>query len=148
MSIPVKNRTLVPFRSLRTDLDSVLGDLFRTYNEENGDFMSTVWQPSTDISETTKEFIVRADLPGVNKEDIELSVVDGQLNIRGKRHENKREEKEDVIRVERFSGMFFRRIPLSKIVDAEKIAAEYRDGELIVHIPKSNKSVPKKIKID
>jgi HSP20 family protein len=109
--------------------------------------MSTVWQPSTDISETTKEFIVRADLPGVNKEDIELSVVDGQLNIRGKRHENKREEKEDVIRVERFSGMFFRRIPLSKIVDAEKIAAEYRDGELVVHIPKSKESVPKKIKI-
>ena len=148
MTVPAKHRVIHPFRALRSDLDELFSDLYGPYNEENGNFIPAMWKPSTDISETEKEFIVRVDLPGMKKEDIEVSVVDGLLNIRGERSESKREENEDLIRVERSVGSFLRRIPLSESVKPDAVKAAYNDGELVVRIPKMKDKSPKKIKVD
>jgi len=143
-----EDRRLTPFSLLRNDMGFFRDSLFPEEKFEVGNFMASVWQPRTDISETKKEFVVRTDLPGVQRDDIEVTVVDDALVIRGKRSENKREEKENVIRVERAYGSFYRRIPLSEHVLDENVKAEFKDGELVVRIPKAEESKPKRVKID
>jgi HSP20 family protein len=98
------------------------------------------WSPSVDIAENDKEFIVKAELPDVKKEDIKVNVEDGTLSISGERKVEKEEKDLKFHRIERAYGRFERSFTLPNAVDADKITSEYKDGILTVHVPKNPKA--------
>ena len=124
----------------------------------HGDFMPRIawprrlditaeWRPNADILETKEEYLVKAELPEVKKDDVKIDVADGMLKIRGERKFEVDEKKETVHRVETFYGKFVRTFVLPENVDVAKIRAECADGVLTVHLPKTAAVVPKPIEI-
>jgi HSP20 family protein len=107
------------------------------------------WAPSADISETEKEFVIRAELPAVKKEDVQVTVDQGIITIKGERKQQKEEKTEKFHRVENFYGSFERSFSLPDSVNTDAIRCESKDGILTVHIPKTEtqKQEPKKIAI-
>jgi HSP20 family protein len=105
------------------------------------------WSPAADISETENEYLVRAELPGVKREDVKVSLEEGTLTIEGERKQEKEEKGRRMHRIERFYGSFCRRFSLPEDADATGIRAETKDGVLNVHIPKSKVLKPKAIEI-
>lgn len=95
------------------------------------------WSPSVDIGEDEKEFVVKAELPQVKKEDIKVNVENGTLTISGERKVEKEETNMKFHRVERSYGRFERSFSLPDQADADKITSEYKDGILTVHLPKN-----------
>ena len=108
------------------------------------------WRPAADISETDKEYLVKAQLPGVKKDDVELSIEHGMLTIQGERKVEKSSEDEKMHRTESFYGKYARSFTLPEDVDEKKISAQCKDGVLTVHLPKTKAKVekPKKIAIE
>jgi HSP20 family protein len=98
----------------------------------------TEWSPSADISETKKEYLVKAELPDVDKKDIHVSVSDGTLKIEGERKHSNEEEDETYHRVESFYGKFARSFALPPDADETKIKADSKNGVLRVHLPKTD----------
>lgn len=94
------------------------------------------WAPAADVSETDGEYLIKAELPEVRKEDVSITVQDGVLTLAGERKQEKVEEQEKVHRVERFYGSFARRFALPENADEQGIRAESRDGVIVIHIPK------------
>jgi HSP20 family protein len=105
------------------------------------------WSPAADICETDEEYLVRADLPGVEREDVKVSLEDGVLTIEGERNQEKEEKGKTMHRVERFYGIFCRRFNLPEDAEASRIQAETKDGVLNVHIPKSKVMKAKAVEI-
>lgn len=108
---------------------------------------AAVWAPSIDIKEEADRYVVQADLPGVKPEDIEVTLQNGVLTIKGERQTEAKEEKENYRRIERFYGSFFRRFTLPETVEEEKIEANYDKGVLTISIPKKPEVQPKKISV-
>ena len=106
------------------------------------------WAPAVDIVEEKDRFILRADVPGVAREDIDVSMEDGILAIAGERHTEKHEDVEGVKRFERVSGKFYRRFTLPETADAEGIAARSANGILEVTIPKQPEVQPRRITVE
>ena len=102
----------------------------------------TQWAPTVDIGESEKEFVVKAELPEVRKEDIKVSVENGTLSICGERKVEKEEKSMKFHRVERAYGRFERSFSLPDEADAGKITSEYKDGVLTVHLPKNPVTKP------
>ena len=95
------------------------------------------WSPSADISETEKEYVIRAELPAVRKEDVHVTLGEGVVTIKGERKQQKEEKSEKFHRVENFYGNFERSFSLPDNVIADAVKCESRDGILTVHLPKS-----------
>lgn len=106
------------------------------------------WAPAVDIKEESNRFVIYADIPGVDPNDIEISMENGILTIKGERASTKKEESEGYTRVERSKGSFYRRFALPDTADADKITAEGRHGVLRIIIPKRAKGAAKKIKVE
>jgi HSP20 family protein len=105
------------------------------------------WLPSADISETEKEYPVRAELPAVKKEDVKVTVEGGMITIQGERKQRKEEKNEKFHRVESVAGSFTRSFTLPDNVDEKNIRCESQDGVLTVHIPKTEIEKRKPIEI-
>ena len=105
------------------------------------------WSPAVDIKEEADRFLITADLPGVDPKDIEITMDNGILTIKGERQSEAREEKEGYKRVERVSGAFYRRFSLPDTADAERIEAKGKDGVLEIILPKHEKVQPRKIEV-
>jgi len=107
------------------------------------------WSPSADISETDKEYLIRAELPAVKKEDVKVTIDEGMITISGERKQQKEDKTEKYHRIETFQGSFSRSFSLPADVDAGAIRCESRDGVLTVHLPKKEqrKSAPVEIKV-
>lgn len=105
------------------------------------------WIPAVDVFEKKDKFVVKAELPGMKEEDIDVSVVGDTLSIKGEKKTETEIEEEDYYRCERNYGSFYRSIPLPSTVDADKIEASFEDGVLEVALPKSAKVKPKKIAV-
>jgi HSP20 family protein len=105
------------------------------------------WSPLVDISEDEKEYLVKAELPEIKKEDVKLIVQDNVLSISGERKSEKEETGKKYHRIERSYGSFLRSFTLPEDSDGSKVAAEYKDGLLMVHVPKSEKAKPKSIEV-
>jgi HSP20 family protein len=95
------------------------------------------WTPTTDISETDTEYLIRAELPAVRKEDVRVTVDGGVISIEGERRQNKEDKSETFHRVESFHGTFTRRFALPDNVDVNNIKCEDKDGVLTIHMPKT-----------
>jgi HSP20 family protein len=105
------------------------------------------WRPLVDIVEDEKEYLIKAELPEVKKEDAKVTVQDDVLTIAGERKYEKEEKGKKYHRVERAYGSFERSFTLPEDADASKITAEFKDGVLKVHLPKSEKVKPKSIEV-
>ena len=134
-----------PFRDLMTlheETGKMLDDFFERRGEaDNGD-----WVPVMDVSERQDEVVVKAEIPGMEKEDIKVSVKDDKLTISGEKKREEREEGENWHRVERTYGSFKRVLALPS-VDNEKVEATYKDGVLEIRLPKLESAKPKEIPI-
>jgi HSP20 family protein len=108
---------------------------------------SLEWSPAADVSETDKEYLVKAELPGVKREDVKVTQDDGVLTIAGERRYEKQDKGEKSHRVERFFGTFARSFSLPQDADTKAIRAESKDGVLNVHIPKLKVEKPRAVEI-
>ena len=107
----------------------------------------TDWASRVDISETDKGFTIKADVPGVKREDVKITIEDRVLSIRGESRQEKEDKNEKMHRVERFYGSFSRSFTLPENVDIEKIDASFKDGLLNLVIPKVEAAQPKSVEV-
>jgi HSP20 family protein len=140
-----------PFKEIE-DMEKRLSSFFgRVPVAANGDKKEAItvaeWSPLVDISEDDKEYLIKAEIPEMKKEDIKLNVHDDVLTITGERKYEKEEKNKKYHRVERAYGSFIRSFTLPEDADGSKVAAEYKDGVLKVHLPKSEKAKPKAIEV-
>jgi len=105
------------------------------------------WNPALDLYEDKDNFVAKVELPGMKKEDIDVSLHDGSLSITGERKSEEKSEGADVYRSERFFGRFQRTVTLPTPVAADKVKAEYEDGILTVTLPKAEEAKPKQIDV-
>ena len=105
------------------------------------------WAPLVDIEETEKEYLVKAELPEVKKEDVKVTLEEGVLTLQGERRLEKEEKGKTVHRIERSYGKFLRTFTVPRDVDEKKIVAEFKDGVLMVHVPKAEVFKPKAIEV-
>ncbi len=115
----------------------------------NGKETMTVadWIPTVDISETEAEYTILAELPGVKKQDVKVTVENGVLTIQGDRHQQAVENGKKYHRIERSYGRFVRSFTLPETVDEGKVQAEYAEGMLHLRLPKSEKAKPRQIEV-
>lgn len=139
-----------PFRELE-DMSDRLNRVFTrsASRTSGGKEQLTVadWVPTVDISETDGEYLIKAELPEVKKEDVKVTVEDGVLTLQGMRHQEKEEKGKKYHRVERSYGSFVRSFTLPESVEEGGVKAEYKDGVLSLHLPKTEKVKPKAIEV-
>lgn len=129
-------------------LSSLLGLTPTRWNGGKEETMTVAqWAPLVDITEDDHEYLIKAELPEVKKEDVKVTVEHGALNISGERKLEKEENGRHYHRIERSYGAFVRSFVLPDDADAQKVAAEFKDGVLRVRVQKNEKSVPKSIDI-
>jgi HSP20 family protein len=132
-----------------SSLQDQVNRLFHEAFETNSDQASlTTWAPAVDIFENEQELVVKADLPEVKPEDLDIRVENNVLTIRGERKFEKKENENNYLRVERTYGAFSRSFALANTVNAEAIKADYKNGVLELHIPKREEAKPKQIKVN
>ena len=132
-----------PIQDLKREMDRIWQEFF-------GKSLATEqmeWVPAVDVSETDDAVIVKVDLPGVKPEDMEISLSDNVLVIKGEKKREETEKKENFYRMERFYGTFMRTIQLPCEVQEDKVEAHYKDGVLKIVLPKKPEEVKKVIKI-
>jgi len=144
----------VPVRrmaTLRDEVDSLFnlafGRLLSSSGRDNGTQFLEGWFPAVDLYEDKDNLVVRAEVPGMKKEDIEISLHDGYLTLSGERKGEEKSETAEKYRSERWLGRFHRTISLPCRVEADKIKATYTDGILTVNLPKAEEAKPKQIPV-
>jgi len=126
-----------PFRDIDEVFDRFFADTLRRQARPAGQAQTgRDWAPVADVTESESEYLIKAELPEVRKEDLSLTVQDGVLTLCGERKQEKRAEGEKTHRIERFYGTFARRFALPENADEQAIRAESRDGLILIHIPK------------
>jgi HSP20 family protein len=141
-----------PFAEMENTLNRVLRSSFTRFPRHSGEGNggAVEWSPSADISETEREYLIRAELPAVKKEDVRVTVDRGMITIEGERKQQKEEKGEKYHRVESVYGSFTRSFSLPEDTNVEDIRCEDKNGVLTVHIPKTQtaKATPKQIKVE
>lgn len=132
--------------NLRDEMRRTIDDFFPEFWGTRS-ALSTEWSPTVDVSETEKEIVVEAELPGLRKEDIEVSLENSTLSIRGERKREEEKKEDQYISTERFYGSFYRSVDLPTYVDDKNVKANYKDGILEIRMPKKEEAKPKKIEI-
>ena len=114
---------------------------------DRSSIVTSNWSPAVDIKEEDERFVLKADIPGVDPKDIDVTMEEGVLTIKGERKHESEQEREDYKRVERSYGSFYRRFSLPDTADAERVTAKGKDGVLEVFIPKQEKVQPRRIAV-
>ncbi|WP_396622241.1 Hsp20/alpha crystallin family protein [Marinobacter sp. W-8] len=124
--------------------------LARTNGEREGKdlFSRSDWAPAVDIKETPEAFMVEAELPGMSKDDVKVTVQDGVLTIQGERKSEEETKDKKLHRIERFYGSFMRRFTLPDNVDENSVKANFKDGLLTLSIQKAEPKEPKAIEVE
>ena len=143
--------TASPFRELdrmRREMDQIWGSLFTEKATGRGESAAFgEWFPEFDLSETKYELIVKAEVPGISPKDINISLVDNTLTIKGEKKQQMEEKDENYHYIGRGYGSFVRTIPLSREVQGDKVKASYKDGILKIVLPKSEEAKEKEIQV-
>jgi HSP20 family protein len=138
-----------PFRDVDDVFDRFFAETLRRWPRVPAEGRAALdWAPAADVSETETEYLIKADLPEVRKEDVSITVQDGVLVLSGERRQEQREENEKVHRIERTYGSFARRFALPDNADEQGIRAESRDGVILIHIPKQKVVQPQPRQIE
>src|SRR5688572_28826781 len=137
-----------PFRDL-SSIQNELNRLFgRTFSREGEDeARSIAWTPALDVSDTQDRFVIQVELPGVAPEDVDISVENTMLTVRGERKFYNQMKEDDLVRGERRFGSFTRSITLPSTADPEGIQASFDAGVLTIEVPKKEEAKPRKIEI-
>ena len=139
--------SLIRWEPLR-EMDEFLREYSPFLARSRGAAKDAAWTPTANVSETEKEYLIKAELPEVKKEDVKITLNDGVITISGERKREKEEKGANEIRIESFYGTFSRSFSLPDNVDPKGIRAESKDGVLRVHVPKTERTQPKTIAID
>ena len=136
-----------PFRtnSLQEQFNRLFSEAFDRSSDESS---ITTWAPAVDIFETEHELVVKADLPDIKPQELDIRVENNILTIRGERKFEKQVNENNYLRVERAYGSFSRSFSLANTVNSDAIKAEYKDGVLTLTIPKREEAKPKQIKVN
>jgi HSP20 family protein len=137
---------LKELQRMRREMDRLWESFFETKPARRQEEMSE-WVPSIDLSETKESYIVKAEIPGMEAKDIDITLQDDLLTIRGEKKQEKEEKDENYHFVERSYGSFTRSIRLPQEVKGDKIKASYKDGVLKITLPKSEEAKKKETKI-
>lgn len=141
---------LVKYNPFTTELDEVPG--FRLFQDTVSRMLSEPaarpWTPSVDILETENELVLKADLPEVNPNNVEIQLENGTLTLKGERKFEQQKNGKGYHRIERSYGSFVRAFSLPDTVDAEKVKADYKAGVLTVTLPKKEVAKPKSVKVE
>ena len=132
--------------TLRKEMDS-LWDRFFPETPFKERYLTHEWLPSIDLKETKDKLVVRAELPGLDTKDVDITLNEDVLTIRGEKKEEKEEKDEHRFFVERYCGSFERKIKLPTLVKTDKIDATFKNGILTINLPKSEEAKKKEIKI-
>ena len=145
--MPTSMNLFDPWRQMK-DLQDEMNKMFNRPVLQTSEESSVCdWTPAVDIKEDQDQYIIHADIPGVNPKDIELHMENGVLTMKGERSSEKKESREGYKRIERAYGSFFRRFSLPDSADAENIKANSKDGVLEIIIPKHEKVQPRRITV-
>lgn len=145
----MRHRPFMPMQSLRREMDRLFGEFLPGFGEEgSGEFFSTTWAPRLDLSETSEAYLVKMDLPGIEKENVSVTVEGHQLTVRGERKEEKKTDQENVLRMERSYGSFYRSISLPKAAQVDAVKATFKNGVLEVHVPKAEEKQGRHVEIE
>lgn len=150
--------TLVKWSPVRDlgNIEKEFDSLFRSFrnrfesteeNDSNKELDNAVWMPLTDIAENDDNYILRLDLPGIEKNDVKISYSDGELSISGERRQEKESKDSKYHRIERSYGKYYRSFTLPEKINADKIDAEFNNGQLTITVPKSEETKPKEIEV-
>ena len=131
-------------RSLQREIDRMFESLLP---RGNGDSEQAVWAPRVDLAETDHAYFIHLDVPGMKKDEFEVSFQDGSLTVSGERKHLETEDSRSLVRVERRYGRFYRSFDLPKSVDSSKIEASYIDGVLTIEVPKAEESKPRTVQV-
>lgn len=134
--------------SLLTEVNKIIEQAMRPTNKTDTSYIETSqWIPAVDIKEDKKQFVIFADLPGVDKNNINISMENNILTLKGSRTEATKEEQNNYCRTERVHGNFHRQFTLPDTADESKIEAKVQNGVLEIIIPKKEAAQPRLIKI-
>ncbi|UNC91795.1 Hsp20/alpha crystallin family protein [Candidatus Contubernalis alkaliaceticus] len=142
----IRRRPMTEFMGLRNDMDRFLSDAFRSFFDE-GYHDKFHFRPAVDMEESGDKIIISAELPGIKKEDIKISIMDNKVVISGEINEEKNVEETNYYLKERVRGKFSRSFTLPSPVDSNKVEANYRNGILSLTLPKAEEAKPKQIEI-
>ena len=133
---------------LQREVNRLFEDNTRT-GSRNGSELTTArsWAPAVDIVEDQNEIVLKAELPGLKQEDIDIELVGDTLTLRGERKFEDTQRRDNYVRMERSYGAFQRAFTIGVPVEADKVSATYKDGVLEVHLPKSEATKPKKVRV-
>ena len=141
------------WRPLR-DLVSMQDEMNRLFDDFFGrplvrtEWTEGVWSPHVDISETKDDVVIKAEMPGMTKDDIKISIHDNVLTLKGEKKQEKEEKEANYHRIERSHGSFCRSFALPTSVKADKVKASYKDGVLNITLPKTEEAKPKEIPVN
>ncbi len=116
-------------------------------DSDNSNIATSHWRPAVDIKEEENRFVIQADIPGVDPKDIEVTMENGVLTLKGERSSDKEESHEGYTRVERIRGTFYRRFSLPDTANADNIEAKGKNGVLEIVLPKHEKVQPRRISV-
>ncbi len=139
-----------PFRdlvTLRDRMDRLFGEVAGRGAGGDGELTAGLWNPPVDVYETSDSIVLKADLPDVKENEVDISVEGNTLTIKGERKREKEVQEKNFYRCERSYGTFMRSFTLPPTVDAEKIGATFSQGVLQLTLPKKEESKPKQIKV-
>jgi len=138
-----------------SEIEKIQDEVNRLFNfslsrgfEKSRGLLEGAWGPAVDVYDSKDNILIKAEIPGMNKDDIEVCVQGDTLIIKGEKKREHEEKKKDYVRSELYYGSFHRAIPLSAAVDTTKINAKYKNGVLELTLPKKEEVKPKQIKID
>ena len=140
-----------PFRDLeaiQNEMNRMFDSSLVRWGDRDTGLLEGAWSPAIDIYDSKDNVMVKADIPGMKKDEIDVSVHGDTLILKGEKKQEKETKEKDFVRTERFCGSFNRAIRLPSEVDAAKVNASYKNGVLELVLPKKEESKPKQLKID
>jgi HSP20 family protein len=135
-------------QSFQHEMNRMVNEFFGGGNGEAAGTELSSWTPAVDIHETDDGYVIKAELPGVSKDDVSIDIHQNTLTLRGQRKHEAEVKQDKYHRVERAYGTFQRSFTLPAMIDQEKVQATYKDGVLELHLPKSEAAKPKRIAIN
>lgn len=134
-------------RRMQREFDRLFGNFMPAFGPAADADQAATWAPRIDVIESDDALIFEIDLPGINKEDVHVGLHDGVLTVSGERVKREIADTDNVVRIERFTGNFYRTFPVPAAIDEKKIDAGLENGVLTLRLPKAEESKPRKIKI-
>ena len=146
--IPWRNRARGGLFDLQDHVNRMFDDLFRGFSPMPWAQERLDWVPTLNISETDEAVRVTAELPGIGRQEVDISLTEDVLTIHGEKKAKHEEKERDYHRIERCYGSFTRTVRLPAVVDADKVEATFKDGVLTINMPKREEAKTRKVRVE